>query len=129
MRKFLGYAVVVVAFAVAHMAVPGTLQAQEDAAVDRDELYETMSQKATQTHADRQVLQRLLQREAVQDELRSLGVDLQRAQDAARTLEGDRLEAAADVGQEALAGGIEDKTLIIIAAILILPSLILVLTL
>jgi hypothetical protein len=102
--------------------------AQQNHVVDPTAIDETLSQHVAGEDADREVVQRFLERDDVRAIAANAQVDLSRAQAAVRTLEGDDLVRLASLTREVeagLAGGdIQVSTTTIIIGLLVLILLI-----
>ena len=105
-------------------------RAQDSHTAPQSALDAALQQHTNTSAADREVIQRLLEREEVRAIAGKAGLDLRRAQGAAATLEGaDLAEVAAQARQaeQALAGGqsrITISTTLIIVGLLLLILLI-----
>ena len=120
--------IVVVTFLFHAAAMPA--QAQSSHAAPQSVLDAAVQAQVATSAADRQAVQRLLERPEVQAIAGDLGLDLRRAQSAVSTLEGQQLsEILAQAGQveQSLAGGqssVTISTTMIIIGLLVLILLI-----
>ena len=119
-----------VALVVSVVAVAPSAGAQTSHAAAQSAIDAALQQKVSDTAADRETVLRLLERPEVKELAGNMGLDLQRAEGAISTLEGQQLtELAAQARQidESLAGGqsrITISTTLIIIALLLLILLI-----
>lgn len=116
--------------AVLSLMMVGSAQAQQadSHTITDQELRSAVGAEVESEAADRAVLQRVLSSEAVQSVGEDAGLDVERAQDGARLLEGQELARAASLARDVdnqLAGGqntvtITTTTIIIVLLIIIL---------
>lgn len=95
--------------------------------VDTTELYRLMDRHVDREQAQRDLLQRVLQRAEVRQVAERFGLDVERAEAAVTTLESeelDRLAARAQVVEESLNGG---ATIVITTTAIIIALLIVIL--
>jgi len=120
--------IVVVTFVFSVVAIPA--HAQTSHAAPQSALDAAVQAHVERSAADREMVQRLLERPEVQAVAGDIGLDLRRAQSAVSTLDGQQLSTiAAQAGQvdQALAGGqssITISTTMIIIGLLVLILLI-----
>lgn len=110
--------------------VPAGLQAQESHAVDRSELDRAVAEHDAGADAKREAIRSVLEHPEVQRVAESRGIDMERVEDAAETLEGEALATAAvqaERVQHALAGG--DASITITTTALLIALLILIIIL
>jgi hypothetical protein len=106
---------------------PGVVSA--DQAVSRTEMDQAVSKSLARESASRAAITRLLEREEVGTVASSYGIDLQRAQAAVGTLQGDELKRVSALAAQAdsqLSGGAQHVTISLVAALLIVIIVILV---
>ena len=119
--------VTTVAVALSLVAITPPVQAQTSHAAPQSALDLAVQDHSAATAADREVVQRLLQRPEVQAVAGDLGLDLRRAESAVATLEGQQLTdlaAQARQAEQSLAGGqsrvVISTTLIIIVLLVLI---------
>ena len=118
-------------FVAVALLVAAPAAAQESAVVSAAELNAALVDHSAQVAADREVVQATLARSEVAAVASSVGVDIEDARDAARSLSGEQLARAVAVSRsidQALAGGqtisFNATTLIIILLLVIIVVLI-----
>lgn len=113
--------------AIALLATPGSVQAQEDIAASPDDVEVAVQQKVAAAESDREAIRSVLDRNEVRDVAAGAGLDVDRAAAVVETLEGSELSAAAEQARDLDAALANDTTIVISTTAIIIGLLILIL--